>query len=119
MRLVAAEGERTVAVEDLYRNDGIDYCTRRPDEILTEIELDPSAGWRSSYWKLRRRGSFDFPVLGVISCSCQSLYLWVAIMYRRRPRLSDSIRRPDSGGPSLDSPILGSQVVFGSPPTSI
>jgi 4-hydroxybenzoyl-CoA reductase subunit beta len=22
-------------------------------------------GWRSSYWKLRRRGSFDFPVLGV------------------------------------------------------
>ena len=22
-------------------------------------------GWRSTYWKLRRRGSFDFPVLGV------------------------------------------------------
>src|SRR5262249_11315339 len=22
-------------------------------------------GWRSSYWKLRRRGAFDFPVLGV------------------------------------------------------
>ena len=52
-----------VAVEELYRNDGIDYSTRRPDEILTEVQLDPSAGWRSSYWKLRRRGSFDFPVL--------------------------------------------------------
>ena len=22
-------------------------------------------GWRSAYWKLRRRGSFDFPVLSV------------------------------------------------------
>ncbi|HXZ52431.1 MAG TPA: hypothetical protein VEH51_10560, partial [Burkholderiales bacterium] len=24
-----------------------------------------AAGWKSTYWKLRRRGSFDFPVLGV------------------------------------------------------
>jgi CO/xanthine dehydrogenase FAD-binding subunit len=24
--------------------------------------LPPSDGWRSAYWKLRRRGSFDFPV---------------------------------------------------------
>jgi 4-hydroxybenzoyl-CoA reductase subunit beta len=23
------------------------------------------AGWRATYWKLRRRGAFDFPVLGV------------------------------------------------------
>ena len=23
------------------------------------------AGWKSTYWKLRRRGSFDFPILGV------------------------------------------------------
>jgi CO/xanthine dehydrogenase FAD-binding subunit len=22
-------------------------------------------GWKSAYWKLRRRGSFDFPILGV------------------------------------------------------
>jgi 4-hydroxybenzoyl-CoA reductase subunit beta len=63
VRLVSSGGERTVAVEDLYHNDGIDYCSRRPDEILTEIQLDPATGWRSSYWKLRRRGSFDFPVL--------------------------------------------------------
>src|SRR5207244_868443 len=25
-------------------------------------------GWRATYWKLRRRGSFDFPVLGVATC---------------------------------------------------
>jgi CO/xanthine dehydrogenase FAD-binding subunit len=38
------------------------YLTRQPDEILTSIALPRSGGWRSSYWKLRRRGAFDFPV---------------------------------------------------------
>jgi len=63
VRLVSAGDERSVALADLYRNDGIDYLARRRDEILTEVELPPAAGWRSAYWKLRRRGSFDFPVL--------------------------------------------------------
>ena len=27
--------------------------------------MPPLEGWRSTYWKLRRRGSFDFPVLSV------------------------------------------------------
>ena len=65
VRLVSAQGEREVALADLYRNDGIDYLARRPDEILTEVRLPSAEGWRSSYWKLRRRGAFDFPVLGV------------------------------------------------------
>jgi 4-hydroxybenzoyl-CoA reductase subunit beta len=63
--LVSARGEREVPVESLYRNDGIHYLTKSPDELLTEIRLSPPAGWRASYKKLRRRGSFDFPVLGV------------------------------------------------------
>ena len=29
------------------------------------IVLPPADGWRSAYLKLRRRGSFDFPILGV------------------------------------------------------
>jgi 4-hydroxybenzoyl-CoA reductase subunit beta len=65
LRLVSADGEREVAAADLYKNDGIDYLARRPDEILTEVALPDPSGWKSSYWKLRRRGSFDFPVLGV------------------------------------------------------
>ena len=65
VRLVSAQGEREVALADLYKNDGIDYLARRPDEILTEVKLPSSAGWKSCYWKLRRRGAFDFPVLGV------------------------------------------------------
>jgi 4-hydroxybenzoyl-CoA reductase subunit beta len=56
---------RDVAVEDLYRNDGIDYLSKKPDELLSEIVLPRPAGWKASYKKLRRRGSFDFPVLSV------------------------------------------------------
>src|SRR5262249_48031671 len=33
--------------------------------ILTRVHLPRLDGWRSTYWKLRRRGSFDFPVLSV------------------------------------------------------
>ena len=63
VKLVSACGEREVALEDLYHNDGIDYLERRPDEILTEVKARTDV--RSTYWKLRRRGAFDFPVLGV------------------------------------------------------
>jgi 4-hydroxybenzoyl-CoA reductase subunit beta len=63
--LVSAAGTRRIKAIDLFRNDGIDYLTRRADEILTAVHLPDADGWRSAYWKLRRRGSFDFPVLSV------------------------------------------------------
>jgi len=63
--LVSADGTRQVALSDMYRNDGIHYLTRQPNEILTAVHLPSLPGWRSTYWKLRRRGSFDFPVLSV------------------------------------------------------
>ena len=69
VKLVSAAGEREVALEDMYKNDGIEYLTRKADEILTEVRLPDAAGWRSTYWKLRRRGSFDFPVLGVAAAA--------------------------------------------------
>jgi len=65
VRLTSAAGEREIALNDLYCNDGIDYLARRHDEILTEVALPDLTGWKSTYWKLRRRGSFDFPLLGV------------------------------------------------------
>jgi 4-hydroxybenzoyl-CoA reductase subunit beta len=75
--LVSRAGERRIPLEQLYRNDGMAYLTRRPDELLAAVHLpgggtsasaagtDASGLWRSTYWKLRRRGSFDFPVLSV------------------------------------------------------
>ena len=64
MVLESAAGEREVPVESLYQNDGIDYLSRRPDEILSRVCI-PGKNFKSTYWKLRRRGSFDFPILGV------------------------------------------------------
>ncbi len=65
VRLVSARGERILPVLELFNDDGIQPYTRVADEILSEIILPPADGWRSVYLKLRRRGSFDFPMLGV------------------------------------------------------
>ena len=65
VRLVSARGERTIDVADLFANDGMQYLTRQPDEILVDVSVPDQTGRRSTYWKLRRRGSFDFPVASV------------------------------------------------------
>ena len=65
VRLVSAGGERTIDAADLFHNDGMRYLTRRPDEILTDVIVPDQTGWTSCYWKLRRRGSFDFPTAAV------------------------------------------------------
>jgi len=67
-KLVSASGERVIPVADLYKDDGIDYLRKRPDELLTELHLPAVNGYRATYWKLRRRGSFDFPVISVGAC---------------------------------------------------
>ena len=65
LRFASTLGERVIDAAGLYNDDGIDYLHKRPDELLVSIELPPTNGWRASYQKLRRRGAFDFPVLGV------------------------------------------------------
>ena len=69
VRLISHSGEREISLADLYNNDGMLYLHRKPDEILAEVLLDPMRDWRSTYWKLRRRGSFDFPVLSVAAAA--------------------------------------------------
>jgi len=61
---LSRRGEREIPLEALYHDDGMRYLTREPDEMLTSIRIPPGAN-RSTYWKLRRRGAFDFPVVGV------------------------------------------------------
>lgn len=65
LRFVSTLGDRVIDAAGLYNDDGIDYLRKRPDELLVDIQLPPTNGWRASYQKLRRRGAFDFPVLGV------------------------------------------------------
>src|SRR3990172_6437055 len=65
VRLVGPAGERVIPAQALYRDDGMEYLTKKPDEILADIMLPPADGLRAVYLKLRRRGAFDFPILGV------------------------------------------------------
>ena len=63
--LASALGTRRIPAAALYANDGMAYLTKQPDELLVSYHLPPTGSWRAVYAKLRRRGSFDFPVLGV------------------------------------------------------
>src|SRR3989441_3120886 len=64
--LQGVEGTRRIAAAALYRDDGIEYTTKRTDEVITAGQLPALAGrLTSAYWKLRRRPAFDFPILGV------------------------------------------------------
>ena len=113
--LVGPGGERRIPVSGLFRDDGIEYLGKAPDEIVTELRLPPVDGWRATYWKLRRRGAFDFPVLGVAAavrvegraCAGTPGSSWGPWPRRRarcpRPRAcssaSRSTRRPSAGRP--------------------
>ncbi|MGH7657299.1 MAG: FAD binding domain-containing protein, partial [Gemmatimonadales bacterium] len=63
--LTGPDGSRTIPARELYKDDGIDFLTKQPHELLTSITVPSLGRARASYVKLRRRGSFDFPVLGV------------------------------------------------------
>jgi 4-hydroxybenzoyl-CoA reductase subunit beta len=68
VELVSKRGERVVPLTAFYRDDGIDYLDKARDEIVTRILIpneSDSTHCRSSFWKLRRRGSIDFAVLSV------------------------------------------------------
>jgi 4-hydroxybenzoyl-CoA reductase subunit beta len=63
--LAGSDDERTVPAFDFFSDDGIQYLSKHPNEILTEVRLPAQNGWDATYWKVRRRGAVDFPVLGV------------------------------------------------------
>ncbi|MCC6201702.1 MAG: FAD binding domain-containing protein [Gammaproteobacteria bacterium] len=66
LRLVRHDDERMVPVAALYRDDGINYLAVQPGEMLTEVLLPVAGTWdRTAFLKLRRRGTFDFPILNV------------------------------------------------------
>jgi xanthine dehydrogenase YagS FAD-binding subunit len=62
-------GERTVPLEEFYILPEVDpekETILEPGEIVTEVVLPPMGeGWRSSYRKVRERGSWDFALASV------------------------------------------------------
>ena len=97
-RLASTLGERIIDAAGFYNDDGIDYLKKRPDELLVDIHLPPLNGWRASYQKLRRRGAFDFPVLGVAA--------WVQME-------SEEIRTPTSRGSDRVATIKNARIILG------
>ena len=65
IHLVSSSGERAITAAEMYNNDGIAYLRKRPDEIVTAIDLPAINGDVTAFQKLRRRGSIDFPILNV------------------------------------------------------
>ena len=107
--LVSEKGEREIALEDLYHNDGIDYLKRRPDEILTQVRIAERTT-KSTYWKLRRRGAFDFPVLGVGA----ALKMKMDVIEEARIALGAVASRPflvDKAGEFLQGKALSDEVI--------
>jgi 4-hydroxybenzoyl-CoA reductase subunit beta len=102
VRLASKDGERVIPVEDLYKDDGMEYLTKRPDEILTGLYLPADATadrCRSAFWKLRRRGSIDFAVLSA------AVAVWTApdgTVERARIYLGAVASRPVAAQESAD-----------------
>jgi 4-hydroxybenzoyl-CoA reductase subunit beta len=95
VRLVSSAGEREIPLAALYRDDGIDYLARRPDEILSAILLPAEAEAphaRTAFFKLCRRGSIDFGVLSV----AVALWLEGDVVREARVVLGSVASRPSS-----------------------
>ena len=102
LRLVSTLGERMIEAAGFYNDDGIDYLKKRPDELLVDIHLPPINGWRASYQKLRRRGAFDFPVLGV-----------AAYVKYEEGRASDRSGNGANTGSAGDRVVADAKIVLG------
>ncbi len=63
--LVSPEGSRTIALKDMYQEDGANYLLLQPGELLVSLLVEKLDGHRTAYRKVRVRGGVDFPLVGV------------------------------------------------------
>jgi 4-hydroxybenzoyl-CoA reductase subunit beta len=68
LRLVSRTGDRLIPIESFYSGNSQVPTRHQSGEILAEIHIPGSLPWSgTSYLKHRKRGSIDFPILG-LSC---------------------------------------------------
>jgi len=65
LHLLSTQGQRTIDAVQMYNHDGIAFLSKRPDEIVTRVDLPAINGDRTAFRKLRRRDAIDFPILNV------------------------------------------------------
>ncbi len=65
VELVSSDGRRSIALGDLFREDGARHLMLAPGELLASVTLQKLEGYRCAYRKVRVRGGIDFPLVGV------------------------------------------------------
>ncbi len=63
--LVGSDKARRIKVAALYNENGAEYLTLGPGEVLAAVVLPPPGQWRAGYAKARVRDGVDFPLAGV------------------------------------------------------
>ncbi|MBK7585651.1 MAG: FAD binding domain-containing protein [Myxococcales bacterium] len=62
----STRGARRAKIDELWKTDGIFNKKTDLDELLVNVRVPPQhPGHRGAYGKMRERGSFDFPQLGI------------------------------------------------------
>jgi 4-hydroxybenzoyl-CoA reductase subunit beta len=83
---VSVSGTRRIRVSDLYREDGMNWLTVRPDEVLTRIYV-PLEDRAVAHRKLRTRQAIDYAqVLVAVSAPAQRGEPWSAVVSSVAPR---------------------------------
>ena len=101
--IASPDGARTLALADMYDDDGAAHLLLAPDEILTWIRLPGATRWRTGYAKSRIRGAIDFPLVGA------------AIALMRTGDALAAIRVALTGTNSKPLLIEGTDVLLGQP----
>jgi 4-hydroxybenzoyl-CoA reductase subunit beta len=66
VQLCGADGERSLALHEMYLDDGAAHLVLRPGELLARVRVPPlPADARIGYGKARSRGGIDFPLAAV------------------------------------------------------
>jgi 4-hydroxybenzoyl-CoA reductase subunit beta len=65
VEILGAEGVRRQPLIELYRDDGMQWLTLAPGELVLAVQIPLDDSWRSAYEKVRVRGAIDFPLAGV------------------------------------------------------
>jgi 4-hydroxybenzoyl-CoA reductase subunit beta len=59
----SSEGQRTLPLRELYRDDGVHHLTLEPGALILEILIPPHAeGFRAAHRKIAPRAAIDFPL---------------------------------------------------------
>jgi 4-hydroxybenzoyl-CoA reductase subunit beta len=103
VEILGADGSRRQPLIELYRDDGMQWLTLAPGELVVAVTVPLDDAWRSAYEKVRVRGAIDFPLAGV------------AVALRREGGLLTGLRIALTGVSSQPLAIDGLNALFGKP----